>query len=137
MAISYPHQLESEFTSLLKPDETIAALGIFKKDPSISSLLLTRGITRFAAKEFHAAVTDQRLIVLAVHTVRGEKVVSNPIEAPLDEIQVTKNFFNEPVLVVPMPILEKTLTLRFKSGMQALGLNKYEFIGAIRQSTPA
>ncbi len=133
MSANYPHQLECEFTPLLKPDETITALGIFKKDPSISRLLLTRGIARYAAREFHAAVTDQRLIVLAVHTVRGEKVVSSPIEAQLSDIQVTKNFFNEPVLVVPTPVLEKTLTLRFKSGTEVLGLNKYDFIGALRR----
>lgn len=29
MSANYLRQLESEFTSLLKPDETIAALGIF------------------------------------------------------------------------------------------------------------
>ena len=55
MSANFSHQLECEFTPLLKPDETITALGIFKKDPSISRLLLTRGIARYGAREFHAA----------------------------------------------------------------------------------
>jgi len=134
MSANYLRQLESEFTSLLKPDETIAALGVFKKDPAISHILLTRGIARYAAKEFHAAVTNQRLIVLAVHFIRGEKVLSSPLEAGISEVQITRNFFNETILVVPIEPLEKPLSLRFKSRMEVLGLSSSDFISALKQS---
>ena len=137
MSANFSHQLECEFTPLLKPNETITALGIFKKDPSISRLLFTRGIARYGAREFHAAVTDQRLIVLAVHIVRGEKVVSNPIDAKLSDVQITRNYFNETILVAPIELLEKPLTLRFKSSMEALGLSQSEFISALKQPQTA
>ena len=52
-------------------------------------------------------MTDQRLLVLAVHIVRGEKVVSNPIDAKLSDVQITRNYFNETILVVPIELLEK------------------------------
>ena len=137
MSANFSHQLECEFTPLLKPDETITALGIFKKDPSISRLLLTRGIARYGAREFHAAVTDQRLIVLAVHVVRGEKLVSNPIDAKLSDVQITRNYFNETILVALIELLEKPLTLRFKSSMKDLGLSQSKFISALKQPQTA
>ena len=137
MPTNYPHQLESEFTPLLKPDETITALGLFKRDPSTSQLFLTRGLARFAAQEFHAAVTDRRLIVLPICHVNGEQVFASPLEADFARIEIDENIFNEPVLIVHTGALEKPLTLRFKAQMQTLGLDKYDFIAALRQNQEA
>lgn len=133
MSANYPHQLQNEFIPHLKPDETITALGLFKKDPSTSQLFLTRGIARFAAREFYAAVTDQRLIILPICHVNGEKVTANPLEATFTNSEIDENIFNEPVLIVRTEALEKPLTLRFKTRMQTLGLDKVDFIAALRQ----
>jgi len=134
MSTNYPHQLESEFTPLLKPNETITALGLFKRDPSTSQLFLTRGLARFAAREFHAAVTNQRLIVLPICHVNNEQVLASPLEASFAKVEIDENIFNEPVLIVHTDALEKPLTLRFKAQRQAFGLDKYDFIAALQQS---
>lgn len=137
MSPNFSHQMKCEFNLLLKPDESITALGIFKKDPSIAHLLLTRGIARYGAKEFHAAVTNQRLIVLAIQRIRGEQVISDPIEASLQDVQISKNIFNETILVVPIALLDKSLTLRFKARMEVLGLSPYDFLTALKHSQTA
>ena len=137
MSTNYPHQLEIEFTPHLKSDETIAALGLFKKDPSTSQLFLTRGIARFTAREFHAAVTNQRLIILPIYHVNGEKFSASPLEAAFANSEIDENIFNEPVLIIHTEALEKPITLRFKAQMQALGMDKYDFIAALKQCQAA
>ena len=133
MSARFPHQVENEFQPYLNDGETIQALGIFKKDPSVPHLIFTRGMARIVAREYHAALTQARLIVLPVENRKGEKVFANPLTVPISEVDLDANLFSEPVITLRTDTLADPLTLRFKAGMRSLGLEGSDFITALKQ----
>jgi hypothetical protein len=134
MSARFPQQVENEFQAYLDDSEAIQALGIFKKDPSVPHLIFTRGVARIVAREYHAALTQKRLIVLPVEHHKGEKVFASPLTVPKSAIDLDTNLFTEPVITLRTNTLAEPLTLRFKAGMRSLGLEETDFIAALKQA---
>ncbi|MCB2209764.1 hypothetical protein KQH62_02610 [bacterium] len=132
MSHKFPHQLVNEFAPHLSDTENILALGIFRKEASIPQLIFTKGLVRFFLPEFHAALTDHGLLVIPVRMVKGEKILADPIKIAYNEISLTRNLFAEPVVRIRSNALDTPLKLRFRYGMQSLGLRKTDFIHVLK-----
>lgn len=120
-------QIEISFTKYLSNEESILTIGTFKKVPSISHLLLTRGMAWFLSRCFYVAVTNQRLIILPNR--REDEV----LYANYDEVNFSTDPINNLVLNISKTYRGMPLNLRFKFRYQFKGMDQFDFIAAVKQ----
>ncbi len=129
-------QMKAALSTYLNENEELEAIGIFKKVPSTSFLLLTRGMAWFLSRDFHIGVTDQRLVILPVTkrslaTGKYEEV----IYADYAEVHLHEGPLNNTMLDIQKIYKGKPLNLRYKTNLMPEGLDLYEFITAVKQKT--
>ena len=129
-------QVEQIISGYLQNEEELVSVGIFKQMPSITWLLLTRGMAWFLTKAFYVGVTNQRLIVLPF-TIRSEEGFEEPIFADFGETQLYNGPFNNTVLEIQKIYKGEPLKLRFITGRFSQGFDLYEFVAALKQKMPA
>jgi hypothetical protein len=131
--ISYQEIIE-EISKYLTSDETLISVGIFKRVPPASMLLLTRGMAWFLSKEFYVGVTEQRLFVLPLLNKTGKKLIfEEMISAGFDEVDIYQGFINETILDLRKSYKGKPLKLRFKTLLIDQAMDPFDFIAAIKQ----
>jgi len=126
-------QIKNNISEHLKGDENLLSLGVMKKVPSTSWLLLSRGMAWILASKFYVGVTDQRLIILP----ESPKSYESVIFADFDEINFSTDPLNNTILNIQKTYQGEPLKLRFKSGYQFDGMDQFDFIGAVKQGKRA
>jgi len=122
-------QIKKNFSDVLNDEETLVSIGIMKKVPSTSWLLLSRGMAWILATKFYVGVTDQRLIILPVSSQGGEPVIF----ADFAEVAFITDPLNNTILDIQKTYQGDPLKLRFKSGYQFDGMDQFDFIAAVKQ----
>ncbi len=127
-------QIKKDISEYLDEEEYLVSIGIFKKVPTTSWLLLTKGMAWIFAPIFYVGVTNKQLIIMPESRyTRGEGVVF----AGFDEV----GFYNDPLSNTIMDIQKiydgAPLKLRFKSGYQFEGMDQFDFIAAVKQGMSA
>ena len=124
---------EANFTPYLQEDEKIRALGTFRKIPSVPAMMMTRGLARFFSKKSLVAVTDKRLILFPISGPKSQTVESPTASVGFDDVRFHDNWIYSTVMEVYLPGEEIPLRLRFSGQMRSLGLDKFNFLGAVYQ----
>ena len=119
------------FSRHLESDEDLISVGAFKKVPSTSCLLLTRGMAWFFAEDFYVGVTTKRLIILPKSM--KNVLYTNVISVDLNQVEFYEDAFNNSILKVQVTYKGQPLKLRFKSRDQTLDWNPFDFIAAVQQ----
>ena len=125
--------LVKQITPQSTDDEKIKALGVFRKVPSVSAMMLTRGLARFYSSKFYAAVTNDRIILSPVSGKKGQSNHEPIISVSFDDVRFYEKFLYATVMEVRLPGEEPSLKLRFSEQMHSLNLDKFEFVGAVYQ----
>ena len=126
-------QIKKNFSDVLNDEETLVSIGIMKKVPSTSWLLLSRGMAWILATKFYVGVTDQRLIILPKSSQMGAPVIF----ADFDEVAFITDPLNNTILDIQKTYKGDPLKLRFKSGYQFDGTDQFDFIAAVKQGKSA
>lgn len=127
-------QVKKIISQYLSKAENLITIGILKRIPPTSYLLLTRGMAWIFSKEFYVGVTDQRLIILPESKrMRGEGFEEEPIFADFDEVEFYTDPLNNTILDVQSMYQGVPLKLRFKPGYAFEGTNQFDFIAAVKQ----
>ena len=133
--ISSDH-IERELSEHLSDGENLISIGIFKKVPSITWMLFTKGFAWLLTQEFYVGVTDQRFIVLPRSVnKRSVKYFEDVIYADLSEVRLYEGPFRNTMLDVHKMYKGQPLSLRNKSDCIPDGLDLYDFIAAVKQRT--
>jgi hypothetical protein len=129
-------QMMNNLNLHLVDGEEIISIGIFKKMPSTSWLLLTKGLAWILTQEFYVAVTNQRLIILpgATHRRRLQSF-EDPIFADFNKVRLYEGPLKNTMLDVHKMYKGSPLNLRFKTECLPEGIDLYDFISALRQRT--
>jgi hypothetical protein len=125
-------QVEQVISGYLQNEETLVSVGIFKQMPSITWLLLTKGMAWFLTRAFYVGVTSQGVIILP-YTTRNEEKFEDAIFADYDDTQLYNGPFNNTVLEIQKMYKGEPLKLRFITGRFSQGFDLYEFIAALKQ----
>ena len=134
MSQNYQSQVKKAISQYLLEEEQMVAIGVLKRVPLTSHLLLTRGMAWIFAKEFYVGVTDRRLIILpGSKPKRGEGFGEEPIFADFDQVAFYTDPLNNTILDVQKIYQGVPLKLRFKTGFQFEGMNQFDFIAAVKQ----
>ena len=127
------YRKDINFTPYLMENEKVLALGAFRKVPSVSAMMLTRGLARYFSSRSFAAVTTDRIILLPVSGKTGQ-IGDEPITSfGFNDVKFYETFLFATVMEVRLPGEELYLRLRFSGQMLTLGLDKFEFIAAVYQ----
>ena len=121
--------IKKELSQYLSSDENLISIGIFKKVPSTTSLMLTRGMTWLFSPRFYVGVTDQRLIVIPEVSKQGQDV----IYAGFNDVEFYTDAFNTTILDIQKLFKGTPLKLRFKPSYQFQGTDQFDFIAAVKQ----
>lgn len=121
--------IKKELSQHLSSGENLISIGIFKKVPTTTSLMFTRGMTWWFSRRFYVGVTDQRLIAIPEVSKQGQ----NAIFAGFDEVEFYTGSFNTTILEVQKLYNGTPLKLRFKPGYQFQGLDQFDFIAAVKK----
>ena len=122
-------QIKNEFTQYLSKRENLISIGIFKKVPSTTSLMLTRGMTWLFSPRFYVGVTDQQLIVIPEVSKQGQ----DEIYAGFSDVEFYTDAFNTTVLDIQKIYQGRPLKLRFKPGYHFQGMDQFDFIAVVKQ----
>lgn len=122
-------QITNQFKQYLSKSEKLISIGIFKNVPSMTSLMLTRGMTWLCSSRFFVGVTDGRLIIIPEVVQQGQSM----IYAGFDEVEFYTEAFNTTILNVQKMYKGKPLKLRFSQGYQIDGFDQFDFIAAVKQ----
>lgn len=133
--ISCDH-IEQELSEHLSNGENLISIGIFKKVPSITWMLFTKGFAWLLTQEFSVGVTDQRLIILP-RSVNKRSIESfeDVIFADFSEVRLYEGFFRNTMLDIHKMYKGQPLSLRYKSDCIPEGINLYDFIAVVKQRT--
>ena len=124
-------RLISLFSSILDEGEKIVALGVFRKIPPVPTMMMTRGFATFFSQKMILAVSDQRMILFPV-SGKGEGLTGKPMESvQFDDVSFHESCFFSTIVEIAITGEKHPLRLRFSGQMRSLGLDKYEFIGAV------
>jgi len=121
--------IKKELSEYFSSEERLISIGVFKKIPSTTSLMLTRGMTWLFSQRFYVGVTDQRLIILPGNSRQGQNV----IYAGFDEVEFYTGAFNTTILDIQKLFNGTPLKLRFEPGYQFQGMDQFDFITAVKQ----
>lgn len=125
------------FNPYLQKGERIISVGVFRKIPSVSAMIMTRCMARFFTQISIIAVTDKRVILLP-ESKRGESLVGKPMDAiGFDDVSFSESFFYSTMVEIRLPGEDSPLRLRFSGKNRSLGLDKNDFIGAVYQGKKA
>lgn len=128
------HSIIDTVSEYLKDGEQLVSLGVFKKLPSTSFFLLTRGIAWMLTQDFYVGATDQRVIVLPVsHKKLGKVIFEDAFFVRYDEVELTEDVFNNTILKIKKIYRGYHLKLRFKTRDRTLDWSPFEFIAAVQQ----
>lgn len=128
------HPIATAFAQYLEAEENLVSVGGFKKVPTTSFFLLTRGIAWMLTQDFYVGVTNQRIIVLPVSQKRfGEMVFDEPFFVSFDAVELSEDLFNNTILKIQRLYRGYHLKLRFKTRDQTVDWNPFEFIAAVQQ----
>jgi hypothetical protein len=128
-------QVKQAICDYLEDGEQLVSIGVFKKVPSTSWLLLTRGMAWILASRFYVGVTNRRLMVLpdSSQIGRGEAAIF----ADFDEVDFYTDPLNNIILDIQKTYQGAPLKLRFKSGYTFEGMDQFDFISAVKQGKAA
>jgi hypothetical protein len=126
-------QIKQTIHENLEEMEQLISIGVFKKVPSTSWLLLSRGMAWILASKFYVGVTDRRLIILPESMQRG----ATGIFAGFDEVDFYTDPLNNTILDIHKTYQGEPLKLRFKSGYTFEGMDQFDFITAVKQGKRA
>ncbi len=104
-------QVEQVISEYLQNEEELISVGIFKQLPSITWLLLSRGMAWFLTRAFYVGITNQRVIILPF-TMRSEEGFEEAIFADFSDTQLYNGPFNNTVLEIQK--MYKGEPLKFK-----------------------
>jgi len=126
-------QLNKIFSPYLSDEETLVSVGIFKKVPSISWLLLTKGFAWLLTQRFFVAVTDQRVILLPETNNRSQiPIAEQAIVAAFDDVALSNDPLKNIILMVDKTFNGEPLNLRFDGRMMIKGVDQFDFIAAVK-----
>ncbi len=128
-------QIEKVFSQHLSSGENLVTIGLFKKVPPTSHLVLSKGLAWIFSKRFYVAVTDQRLIILPSSFQIWQE--QNVILAGFDEVEYYQGLLSTTILDVQKNYQGKPLKLRFKPGYRYQGMDQFDFIAAVKQGKRA
>ena len=132
------HPIATAFAQYLEAEENLVSVGGFKKVPTTSFFLLTRGIAWMLTQDFYVGVTNQRIIVLPVSQKRfGEMVFDDAFFVSFDAVELTEDLFNNTILKIQKLYRGYHLKLRFKTRDQTADWNPFEFIAAVQHGKQA
>ena len=127
--------IERVFSNYLSSEEHLVTIGLFKKVPPTSHLLLSKGMAWMFSKRVYVAVTEQRLIILPSSCqIKQEQ---NVIFAGFDEVEFYQGLMSTTILDVQKNYHGKPLKLRFKSSYRYQGMDQFDFIAAVKQGKRA
>ena len=131
--ISSDH-IERELSEYLSDGENLVSIGIFKKVPTITWMLFTKGFAWLLTQEFYVGVTDHRLIILP-RSVNKRSVESfeDVIYADFGEVRLYEGPFRNTMLDIHKMYKGQPLSLRYKSDYIPEGIDLYDFITAVKQ----
>ena len=122
-----------EIGSYLQDNEEIVALGAFRKVPSVPAMMVTRGLARFFSKKSLVAVTNKRLILFPETSPNNQSLEEPVASVGFGDVDFHDTCLYSTVMEVRLPGEEFPLRLRFSEQMRTLGLDKFEFLGAVYQ----
>lgn len=122
-------QIKKILSDILDDEEKLLSIGVMKKVPSTSWLLLSRGMAWILASKFYVGVTDQRLIIFPESSKSNESVIF----VDFDEVDFSTDPLNNTILDIQKTYRGEPLKLRFKSGYQIEGMDQFDFIAAVKQ----
>jgi hypothetical protein len=125
--------IKKNISDILDDEEKLVSIGVMKKVPSTSWLLLSRGMAWILTSKFYVGVTDKRLIILPESSKSHEYVII----ADFDEVDFSTDLLNNTVLDIKKTYRGEPLKLRFKSGYQFEGMDQFDFIAAVKQGKGA
>ena len=128
-------QINKIFSPHLSGEEKLVSVGVFKKVPSISWLLLTKGFAWLLTQRFFVAVTDQRLIILP-EAKKGKKIATDEqvICAAFNEVSLSNDPLKNILLMIDKTFKGEPLNLRFDSSTMVKGYDQFDFITAVKQA---
>lgn len=127
-------QIKKMISQYLSEGEHLVSLGILKRVPPTSYLLLTRGMAWILAKEFYVGVTDQRLIILPGPKQFWERrLEQSVIFADFIDVEFYTDPLNNTILDVQKLYKGVPLKLRFKPRFNFEGMDQFDFITAVKQ----
>lgn len=128
-------QINQNFSPHLAGDEKLVSVGVFKKVPSISWLLLTKGFAWLLTQRFFVGVTDQRLIILPEPT-QGKQIAMDEqvIYASFNEVSFSNDPLKNIILMIDKTFKGEPLNLRFDPSMIIKGFDQFDFIAAVKQA---
>jgi len=121
-------QIKKILSDILDDEEKLLSIGVMKKVPSTSWLLLSRGMAWILASKFYVGVTDQRLIIFPESSKSHESVIF----ADFDEVDFSTDPLNNTILDIQKTYRGEPLKLRFKSGFELEGMDQFDFIAAVK-----
>ena len=134
MARMSDKQIKNSCSRYLSKDESLLIIGIFKRIPSVSWLLLTRGMAWILSEKIYVGVTDRRMIILPESRVKSkQETAEDVIYAGFDEVAFNTDPLNNTILEIQKSYKNQPLKLRFKSGYQFMGLDQFDFIAAVKR----
>jgi len=127
-------QIKSALSQHLAADDKLKAIGVFKKVPSTSWLLLTRGFAWLVTQDFHVGVTDQHLVILPVLKRCGfKRPYDDVIIANFNEVHLHEGPLKNTMLDIQKTYKGEPLNLRYKNECVPEGMDLYDFITAVKQ----
>ena len=128
-------QINKIFSPHLSGEEKLVSVGVFKKVPSISWLLLTKGFAWLLTQRFFVGVTDQRLMILP-EPKQGKQIAIDEqvIYASFNEVSFSNDPLKNILLMIDKTFKGEPLNLRFDSSTMIKGYDQFDFIAAVKQA---
>jgi hypothetical protein len=128
-------QINKIFSPYLSGAEKSVSVGVFKKVPSISWLLLSKGFAWLLTKRFFVGVTDQRLIILP-EPKQGKQITIDEqvIYAAFNEVSLSNDPLKNIILTIEKTFKGEPLNLRFDGSTMIKGFDQFDFIAALKQA---
>ena len=128
-------QINKIFSPHLSGEEKLVSVGVFKKVPSVSWLLLTKGFAWLLTQRFFVGVTNQRLIILP-EPKQGKQIAIDEqvIYAAFNEVSFSNDPLKNILLMIDKTFKGEPLNLRFDSSMMIKGYDQFDFIAAVKQA---
>jgi hypothetical protein len=131
-------QINKNFSPHLSGEEKLVSVGVFKKVPSISWLLLSKGFAWLLTQRFFVGVTDQRLIILPDSSRRTQISLGEvAIFANFDEVSLSNDPLKNIILTIDKTFKGEPLNLRFDGSMIVKGFDQFDFIAAVKHAQTA
>jgi hypothetical protein len=128
-------QINKNFSPHLAGEEKLVSVGVFKKVPSISWLLLSKGFAWLLTQRFFVGVTDQRLIILPDSSRRTQISLGEvAIFANFDEVSLSNDPLKNIILTIDKTFKGEPLNLRFDGSMMVKGFDQFDFIAAVKNA---